>query len=245
MKTWQMAARLLMLLMVIPLAKSQSCKGPYTMPGLPGIPGAPGPNGKDGPHGTKGDVGSPGVFEGWSENGQMGDPGQPGNPGKVGPKGPMGPPGLSGQPGPKGPKGESGDYKTSLKSAFSARRLSSSHPRKDQPIRFDRVITNENDHYESKIGKFTCQIPGIYYFTYHATSRGHLCINIMKGIAKGSKVATFCDQVYNIFQVTTGGVVLQLQKDEAVWLEPTDKNFLLGTEGADSIFSGFLLFPDP
>lgn len=118
-------------------------------------------------------------------------------------------------------------------------------PRREQPIRFDRVITNENGHYENRYGRFTCKIPGLYYFTYHATSRGNLCINIKKGQGtKGEKVVTFCDYVHNVYQVTTGGVVLRLQGEESVWLEPTEKNSLVGIEGADSIFSGFLLFPE-
>ncbi|KAM4651149.1 complement C1q subcomponent subunit B [Discoglossus pictus] len=243
--TMALVLRLLALLLCLLLAKSQSCSSP-TVSGTPGIPGTPGPDGKDGVDGPKGDVGPPGQFEGWNKADEVGDPGRPGNPGKVGPKGPMGPPGFPGPKGAKGMKGESGDYKTSLKSAFSALRLSTALPRRDQPIRFDKIIVNVNDTYEPRIGKFTCQVPGIYYFTYHATSRGHLCINIMKGKErKGDKIVTFCDQVLNTFQVTTGGVVLHVEVGESVWLEPTVKNSLMGTEGADSVFSGFLLFPDP
>ncbi|XP_053546162.1 complement C1q subcomponent subunit B [Bombina bombina] len=244
MKTYNLELRILIVLLYVHLGKSQSCSSP-TLSGTPGVPGIPGPDGKDGQDGAKGDVGHPGEFEDWNKAKYIGDPGQPGNPGKVGPKGPRGPPGMPGPNGPKGMKGESGDYKTSLKSAFSALRYSNSHPRREMPIRFDTILTNVNSHYEPRIGKFTCVIPGIYYFTYHTTSRGHLCINIVKGTGKGSKVVTFCDQSFNTFQVTTGSVVLHVPQGDSVWLEPTEKNSLLGTEGADSIFTGFLLFPDP
>ncbi|KAM4703223.1 uncharacterized protein WCC33_011829 [Rhinophrynus dorsalis] len=240
MEPGNVLSRVLIILLSFPLVKAQSC----TTAGLPGIPGTPGPDGKDGPDGAKGEVGPPGIIDGWNPEDHKGDPGQRGYPGKVGPKGPLGPPGLPGINGQKGVKGESGGYKTNLQSAFSAKKLFPQFPRKDQPVRFDNVITNKNNHYDPKNGKFTCKIPGIYYFTYHVTSRGNLCLNIMKGIDRGSKVVTFCDQVYNTFQVTTGGVVLKVQKGESVWLEPTEKNSLLGTEGADSIFTGFLLFPD-
>lgn len=236
---------MLALLTVVPMVSPESCRGRSAIPGIPGVPGTHGSNGIDGKDGVKGDVGPPGQADDLTEQGEKGEPGLPGNPGKAGPKGPGGPPGPPGPFGPKGAKGESGDYKTALKSAFSAARTSSVLPRKEQPIRFEKVITNKSDHYEPKTGKFTCKIAGLYYFTYHATQRSNLCVNIMKGVGKGEKVLTFCDYVYSIFQVTTGGVVLQLQKDESVWLETTEKNSLLVTEGADSIFSGFLLFPDP
>ncbi|KAE8574198.1 hypothetical protein XENTR_v10024949 [Xenopus tropicalis] len=231
---------LLVALISAPLVTAQSCKV-----GLPGIPGAPGPDGKDGADGAKGEVGEPGQIEGWNKEEQKGDTGPPGHPGKVGPKGPVGPPGLPGFPGQKGLKGESGDYKISLKSSFSAQKASGAAVRRDVPVRFDKAITNDNGHYEPRTGKFTCKVPGVYYFSYHATSRGQLCVNIMMGKEQKRKMATFCDQAQNIFQVTTGGLVLQVQKDESVWLETTEKNSLLGTDGADSIFTGFLLFPDP
>ncbi|XP_072281352.1 complement C1q subcomponent subunit B [Pyxicephalus adspersus] len=232
-----------LILLFITFSEAQSCQA--NMPGLPGVPGIPGPDGKDGVDGQKGDMGSPGVIEGWNQDEFLGDPGPPGNPGKVGPKGPIGPPGPPGLPGQKGTKGESGDYKLEVHSAFSIKKLSQGYPRKEQPVRFDRAIINVNNQYNLGTGKFTCQYPGIYYFTYHATSRGNLCVNIMRGKPGDNKqkVVNFCDQVNNVFQVTTGGVVLEVQKDETIWLETTSNNNLMGTEGADSIFTGFLLFP--
>ncbi|XP_025923200.1 complement C1q subcomponent subunit B [Apteryx rowi] len=227
------------------LASATLCKTYGTIPGIPGSPGQPGSNGRDGENGQKGERGPPGHVED-EEFGEKGEPGAPGYPGKVGPKGPMGSKGAPGPMGPPGPQGDSGDYKATLKSAFSAARMISSLPRREQPIRFDRIITNENGHYENRYGRFTCRIPGIYYFTYHVTSKGNLCINMKKGRggSKGEKVVTFCDYVQNSFQVTTGGVVLKMAAEESVWLEPTEKNSIIGIEGADSIFSGFLIFPE-
>ncbi|XP_038602568.1 complement C1q subcomponent subunit B [Tachyglossus aculeatus] len=245
---WLFWSSLLPLLLLFGLAGvppvQSSCNGQPALPGTPGIPGRPGPNGKDGANGPKGEKGLSGELSFRGDMGEKGAPGNPGYPGKVGPKGPMGSKGSLGPPGPRGPKGESGNYKTSMKSAFSAARTINTPLRRDQSIRFDRVITNVNEHYESRNGKFTCEVSGLYYFTYHATSRGLLCVNLRKGRGKGEKVVTFCDFVYNTYQVTTGSVVLKLEEGESVWLEATDKNSLVGLEGADSIFSGFLLFPD-
>ncbi|XP_073525072.1 complement C1q subcomponent subunit B-like [Phyllobates terribilis] len=237
------------IILSLPLCQSQSCQA--RMPGLPGIPGTPGADGQDGGNGEKGDQGPPGTFIDWKEEEYRGDMGQPGNPGKVGPKGPTGPPGHSGPRGLKGLKGESGVYKTEVQSAFSVKKTTMGNPRKDQPIRFDTEIINISNQYDVRTGKFTCKYPGLYYFTYHASSRGHLCIHIVKGrfnpnanVSDKETVVLFCDQVLNVFQTTTGSVVLKVSKDESVWLEPTEKNHLLGTEGADTIFSGFLLFPE-
>ncbi|XP_014441994.1 complement C1q subcomponent subunit B [Tupaia chinensis] len=186
----------------------------------------------------------PGLAGDHGEFGEKGNPGIPGNPGKVGPKGPAGPKGSPGLPGAPGPKGESGDYKATQKVAFSAKRTTHNAPRRDQPIRFEQLITNTNNNYEPRSGKFTCRVPGLYYFTYHVSSRGNLCINLLRGRESPQKVLTFCDYVTNVYQVTTGGVVLKLELGETVFLQATDRNSLVGMEGANSIFSGFLLFPD-
>ncbi|XP_060614660.2 complement C1q subcomponent subunit B [Anolis sagrei] len=238
------------LLVCLPASKmagASSCQGPTLIPGIPGMPGAPGPNGRDGGDGTKGERGPPGTVDDYRDVGEPGEPGEPGYPGKVGPRGNTGSKGPPGVPGSRGQKGDSGDSKTSLKSAFSAIRGITLSPRRGQPVRFDQIITNVNRNYETRYGRFKCEIPGLYYFTYHVSSRGNLCLQLKKGRGneRGERVVAFCDFVYNSFQVTTGGVVLRMAQEESVWLEPTEKNSLVGgTEGADSIFSGFLLFPD-
>ncbi|XP_062963156.1 complement C1q subcomponent subunit B [Cynocephalus volans] len=234
---------LLLGLLDVPQAES-SCSCTLGIPGIPGIPGAPGSDGQPGTPGIKGEKGLPGLAGDHGEFGQKGDPGIPGNPGKVGPKGPSGPKGTPGPTGTPGPKGESGDYKATQKIAFSATRTMLSSLRQNQTIRFDRVITNVNNNYEPRSGKFNCKVSGLYYFTYHASSRGNLCVNLIRSQEQPQKVVTFCDYAHNTFQVTTGGVVLKLNQGESVYLQATDKNSLLGIESANSIFSGFLLFPD-
>ncbi|KAM5269977.1 complement C1q subcomponent subunit B isoform 1-T3 [Hipposideros larvatus] len=236
----------LLLLGSLDVSQAQnSCTGHPAIPGTPGIPGIPGSDGVPGTPGTKGEKGLPGLAGDHGEFGEKGDPGTPGKPGKVGPKGPVGPKGSPGPLGARGPKGESGDYKATQKIAFSATRTINTLLRKDQPIRFDHVITNANNNYEPRSGKFTCRVPGLYYFTYHASSRGNLCVNLVRGRDRVQKVATFCDYTQNTFQVTMGSMVLKLQQGENVFLQATEKNSLLGIDGANSIFSGFLLFPDP
>lgn len=58
------------------------------------------------------------------------------------------------------------------------------------------------------------------------------------------KMASFCDHKTNTMQVSSGGIILHLQAGNEVWLEVNDYNGMVGIGGSDSIFSGFLLFPD-
>ncbi|NWI83989.1 C1QC protein, partial [Dryoscopus gambensis] len=123
-------------------------------PGLPGMPGMPGRDGRDGLKGAKG------------EPGERGIPGPPGKPGPAGFPGPMGPPGPVGLTGPPGMPGSS---KQRLQSAFSVTRQTSQYPAKNVPVVFNNVITNSNHDYDTTTGKFTCSLPGVYYFVFHTS----------------------------------------------------------------------------
>ncbi|XP_067826796.1 complement C1q subcomponent subunit B-like [Heptranchias perlo] len=235
---------LVLLLLVVVSSAQDTCQasdGIHGSPGLPGRAGAPGKNGRDGSPGEKGKPGPPGSAGVAGIKGQKGEQGFEGSTGKVGPDGVRGEKGEKGSAGEKGEKGEVGDHTSTLKSAFSMARSTNISPRKTYPIRFEKLITNDQKSYAPRSGKFQCTIPGLYYFTYHATSKGNLCVNIMQNTEK--KVG-FCDQVYNTFQVSSGGVVLKLNQADEVWLQTTESNSMLGVDGADSIFNGFLLFPD-
>lgn len=97
-----------------------------------------------------------------------------GPPGIPGPQGVRGPPGEPGKPGPQGPPGPGpGGYSPSLyipKIAFYAG-LRKQHEG-SEILKFDDVVTNVGNYYEPSTGKFTCPLPGIYFFTYHVLMRG-------------------------------------------------------------------------
>ncbi|XP_062888980.1 complement C1q subcomponent subunit B-like isoform X2 [Mobula hypostoma] len=212
----------------------------HGIPGQPGIPGLPGEDGLDGLPGQKGNPGPPGSVGTTSSKGEKGEQGIEGPPGKVGPDGERGEKGEKGAAGKKGQKGDVGDM-SAQKSAFSMARSIDKAPRKGYTIVFEKRISNEQNNYSPRSGKFTCRISGLYYFTYHATSKGFLCVNLMHN---REKVVTFCDQVHNTFQVSSGGVVLKLNTNDLVYLQATSSNSMRGLQGADSVFSGFLIFPD-
>ncbi|KAJ7306479.1 hypothetical protein JRQ81_009833 [Phrynocephalus forsythii] len=210
----------------------------YGAPGLPGVPGPPGLDGRDGQKGSKGERGPPGTSR---SQGLKGEQGFPGLPGKTGPRGLYGPPG---DPGPKGENGEPGDvggYKKSHQSAFTVMRQTAQYPEKDAPVIFNKAIANTNQDYDVRTGKFTCRIPGLYYFTYHTSQTANLCVSLY---LNQDKMAGFCDHMSNAKQVSSGGILLKVQAGHQVWLAASEYNGMVGISGSDSVFSGFLLFPD-
>ncbi|NWR11354.1 C1QC protein, partial [Paradoxornis webbianus] len=202
----------------------ENTHGCYGAPGLPGMPGLPGRDGRDGLKGAKG------------EPGERGSPGPPGKPGPPGIPGPMGSPG---EPGYTGAPGAPGSFRQQLQSAFSVTRQTSQYPLKNLPVVFNNVITNTNDDYDTTSGKFTCRLPGVYYFVFHSSHTANLCVILHKN---QRKMASFCDHKTNSMQVSSGGTLLHLAAADQVWLGVNDYNGMVGIASSDSVFSGFLLF---
>ncbi|NXM45916.1 C1QC protein, partial [Gymnorhina tibicen] len=190
----------------------------YGAPGLPGMPGMPGRDGRDGLKGAKGEPGPPG---------KPGPPGTPGPSGAPGPRGGTGPPGMP------------GSSRQKHQSAFSVTRQTSQYPSKNVPVIFNNVITNANRDYDTTTGKFTCRVPGIYYFVFHSSHTANLCVILHKN---QRTMASFCDHKTNTMQVSSGGTLLHLAAADEVWLGVNDYNGMVGIANSDSVFSGFLLF---
>lgn len=150
-------------------------------------------------------------------------------------------PGFPGLMGPPGEPGEEGRYKQKHQSVFTVTRQTLQFPTANSLVKFNTVITNPQGDYDTSTGKFTCRVPGLYYFVYHASQTANLCVQLYH---RDIKVTTFCDHLTNSKQVSSGGVLLQLRVGEQVWLAVNDYNGMVGTEGSDSVFSGFLIFPD-
>ncbi|KAK1340395.1 hypothetical protein QTO34_018964 [Cnephaeus nilssonii] len=218
------------------------CRAPDGRDGAPGKPGRPG---RPGLKGEQGEPGAPGIRTGIRGlKGDQGEPGPPGIPGKMGYPGPSGPVGNPGSPGLKGIKGNPGNINAQPRPAFSAVRRNP--PMGGNVVIFDTVITNEEGRYQSHSGRFVCAVPGYYYFTFQVVSKWDICLSIMsskRGLTTSS--VGFCDaNSKGTFQVVSGGTVLQLQSGDQVWIEkdPVKGRIYQGPE-ADSVFSGFLIFP--
>ncbi|KAG7278388.1 hypothetical protein CRUP_038551 [Coryphaenoides rupestris] len=179
--------------------------------------------------------------------GRMGPRGQPGPVGPPGDKGDVGPPGLPGLPGYNGPTGGGTSavaYNTVPKIAFYAG-LKKQHEGYEV-LKFDDVVTNVGNHYDPTSGKFTCSIPGIYFFIYHVLMRGgdgtsmwaDLCKNNQ---VRASAIAQDADQNYDY---ASNSAVLHLEPGDEVYIKLDGGKAHGGNNNKYSTFSGFMVYAD-
>ncbi|OXB63112.1 hypothetical protein ASZ78_000344 [Callipepla squamata] len=236
-------------------------KGDTGDKGYCGEPGGRGPKGERGESGTKGEKGSKGEMGDEGLQGAEGKQGEKGEQGNKGDKGDLGPAGVTGPSGPKGvagskggrgapgrkgargAKGARGDSAKLLRSAFSAG-LSKPFPPPNVPIRFDKILYNDQDDYNPATGKFNCSVPGAYVFAYHLTVRGRPARVSL--VARSRKVAKARETLYGQeIDQASFLTVLKLSVGDQVWLEVArDWNGVYVSAEDDSIFTGFLLYPD-
>ncbi|XP_062873003.1 complement C1q tumor necrosis factor-related protein 5-like isoform X4 [Trichomycterus rosablanca] len=209
------------------------CTGSPGTPGSPGLHGRPGPPGRDGRDGRDAPLG---------EKGERGDRGETGEPGV---RGLTGDRGESGEKGDNGPPGECA---VAPKSAFSAK-LSGSRtmpmPLEDA-VRFDKIVLNEQGDYNPETGRFTCKVPGVYYFTVHATVyQASLHFDLMKN---GHSMASYFQMFGNWSKPVslTGGTLMHLIPGDQVWVQMTLSEYtgLFFSTKTDSTFVGFLIYSD-
>ncbi|TMS22210.1 Complement C1q-like protein 3 [Larimichthys crocea] len=148
----------------------------------------------------------------YSAHGPQGKPGRPGKPG------PPGPPGEPGPPGPKGPPGDGVDIvRTGILGLGGLR-----NPQEGYDIlRFDDVVTNIGGNYEGATGKFTCKIPGTYFFIYNVLMRGgdgtSMWADLIKnGLVRASAIAQDQDQSYDY---ASNSVILHLDAGDEVFIK--------------------------
>ncbi|KAM9860091.1 complement C1q subcomponent subunit C-like [Aulostomus maculatus] len=199
-----------------------NCKGKDGHPGEPGIPG------RSGLTGVKGEKGDSAFM--WRHpmdsitlmmKGETGDRGLPG---PIGPKGFRGNVGAAGLPGPSGTPGPDGrgvihgdDFSQQAMSAFSVIRTDASYPQYNKIVTYQTSAVNRPADFNIATGHFTCRVPGVYYFVFHSTAKVSTCLRIASE-ALANQLG-FCDYNRNYDQVLSGGVVLQLNAGQRVWLE--------------------------
>ncbi|KAJ7990458.1 hypothetical protein DPEC_G00300520 [Dallia pectoralis] len=209
------------------------CTGQPGIPGTPGMHGGAGQPGRDGRDGRDAPTGEKGV------KGDMGDTGESGPRGLVGDKGDLG---------DKGDRGQSGECAVAPKSAFSAK-LSETRTTPMAPgeaVRFDAVTLNDQGDYSAETGRFTCKVPGVYYFAIHATVyRSSLQFDLMKN----GQVAASYFQFYGNWPKPvslSGGSLLHLVPGEQVWVQMAlgEYSGFYSSSKTDSTFNGFLVYSD-
>ncbi|KAK2488957.1 hypothetical protein MC885_002144 [Smutsia gigantea] len=221
-------------------------RGAVGSPGLTGEPGAKGEKGtrkrQQGGFWNRGPEGLPGA---------QGHPGIKGPKGELGPPGPKGPAGLKGEPGSEGVrgsigkkgsrgiKGSNGEAARMAQSAFSAA-LSKPFPPPNIPVKCDKVLYNDQGNDSPVTGKFNCSIPGASVFSYHITVRGRT--------ARVSLVAWNKMQFKSRETLSDKAsllIILKFSAGDQVWLEVSkDQNGVYVSPEDNSIFTGFLLYPE-
>ncbi|KAJ8003529.1 hypothetical protein DPEC_G00149300 [Dallia pectoralis] len=199
--------------------------------------------------------------------GSKGEMGRPGRPGPRGPPGEPGPPGPRGPPGERGHSGRisypavtsgtmrtetsTGEVNTSVTTVNGGAKIAFyvglKNPHEGyEVLKFDDVVTNEGDQYDPTTGKFTSELPGIYFFTYHVLMRGgdgtsmwaDLCRN---GQVRASAIAQDADQNYDY---ASNSAVLHLDPGDEIYVKLDGGKAHGGNNNKYSTFSGFLLYPD-
>ncbi|KAG7282489.1 hypothetical protein CRUP_020204 [Coryphaenoides rupestris] len=212
---------------------------PSLCTGQPGIPGSPGVHGNAGPPGRDGRDGRDAAP---AERGERGERGQQG---EMGMRGYTGDRGDSGE---KGERGKEGECAVAPKSAFSAKlaeSVTTPLPVGDA-VRFDKVTLNEQGDYNPETGRFTCKIPGVYYFAVHATVyRASLQFDLMKN---GHTTASYF-QFYGNWPKPaslSGGSLLHLAPGDQVWVQMAlgEYSGFYSSSKTDSTFTGFLVYSD-
>uniref|UniRef100_A0A8C3TAD5 Complement C1q like 4 n=1 Tax=Chelydra serpentina TaxID=8475 RepID=A0A8C3TAD5_CHESE len=185
---------------------------------------------------------------GKGDQGRKGKSGIRGLPGPPGPPGPRGPAGEPGRPGPPGPPGPGpGGYVPSFYSPKIAFYAGLRKPHEGyEVLHFDDVVTNVGNYYEPASGKFTCPLPGIYFFTYHVLMRGgdgtSMWADLMKnGQVRASAIAQDADQNYDY---ASNSVILHLDVGDEVFVKLDGGKVHGGNTNKYSTFSGFLVYPD-
>ncbi|XP_008423860.1 complement C1q tumor necrosis factor-related protein 5 [Poecilia reticulata] len=212
---------------------------PSLCTGHPGIPGSPGNHGNPGQPGRDGRDGRD------AAPGEKGEKGDGGYPGETGVRGLTGDKGYQGE---KGERGQPGECAVAPKSAFSAK-MSQSHTlplNVGDAVVFDTILFNEQGDYNSETGRFTCKVPGVYYFAVHATVyRASLQFDLMKN---GHAVASYF-QFYGNWPKPaslSGGSLLHLIPGDQVWVQMalSEYNGFYCSTKTDSTFTGFLVYSD-
>ncbi|CAM5124148.1 unnamed protein product [Natator depressus] len=167
-------------------------------------------------------------------------------PGAKGTQGGGASPGSGGRRAPRGRRGPGG-YVPSLYSPRIAFYAGLRKPHEGyEVLRFDDVVTNVGNYYEPSRGKFTCPLPGIYFFTYHVLMRGgdgtSMWADLMKnGQVRASAIAQDADQNYDY---ASNSVILHLDVGDEVFVKLDGGKVHGGNTNKYSTFSGFIIYPD-
>ncbi|XP_063446903.1 complement C1q and tumor necrosis factor-related protein 9B-like [Mytilus trossulus] len=121
------------------------------------------------------------------------------------------------------------------------------HVQSGVQLKFDNVILNSGNAYNSFHGNFIAPRTGTYFFTYSITSTAHSWIRI-KLLRNGIDVGHLINTDHDSYLKTTESVLVHLNQNDDVWLQTDDAQgpdsigIMSGFHSLESHFAGFLLF---
>ncbi|KAM9745866.1 complement C1q tumor necrosis factor-related protein 6 [Menidia menidia] len=179
--------------------------------------------------------------------GDKGDRGIMGTAGKAGLEGPPGSRGPMGSKGSKGRAGLPGEPCKAQHSAFSVGRRKSLHSLDAyQTLVFDTVFVNLHDHFDMFQGKFSCRVPGVYFFNLniHTWNFKETYLHIMHNDAERAIVYAQPSE-RSIMQ--SQSLMLELEPGDQVWvrLYKRERENAIYSDDVDVYitFNGYLIKP--
>ena len=132
----------------------------------------------------------------------------------------------------------------SFSSAFSAVRESSFTPSTTlDDLPFEVVHTNVGDDFSATTGRFTCEIPGLYQFSYNImTYGGAQAVQLVKNNVRINSVYR---DTQDSFDMVSNAAVLHLAAGDQVWLQAVSSGLnVVSTNALFTSFSGISVEAD-
>ena len=100
---------------------------------------------------------------------------------------------------------------------------------------FEIVHTNVGDDFSKTSGRFTCEIPGLYQFSYSIGTYGNnQAVQLVKNNVRINAVYKDTEDHFDMISNTA---VLQLAAGDQVWLQVVSKG--LGIVSSNALFTSF------
>ncbi|XP_019807621.1 hibernation-associated plasma protein HP-25-like [Tursiops truncatus] len=141
--------------------------------------------------------------------------------------------------GQRGSPGATERCPLSPKSAFFVK-LSEPLPKPFQPVVFKEALYNQQDPFNLTAGVFSCTTPGVYNFAFdNEMFQRSVKIGLMRN---GIRVRWKQAQAKDSHKHALGTVIVQLEKEDKVWLESKLNEAESEKETPQMMFFGYLLY---
>eukprot|EP00062_Callorhinchus_milii_P010655 gi/632955786/ref/XP_007893636.1/ PREDICTED: complement C1q tumor necrosis factor-related protein 4-like [Callorhinchus milii] len=114
-------------------------------------------------------------------------------------------------------------------------------------VTFDKVLVNIGNDFNSGTGRFSCRIPGAYYFAFTVGKypRKMLSVMLMKTGHEVQAIA-YDEHRQKNRKVQSQSIMLQLKAADTVWLHlhGSSKYALYSNMGPYTTFTGYLIYPE-